>query len=257
MHPVLFQIGPLTIHTYGFFVAMGVLAAIFFAKHEAKRLGMDPEKIVDLCFYVVTAAIAGSRLLYVLTNLRFFIAAPLEIFKIWNGGLVFYGGFIAAVIVAISYIKIQHLPLGKCTDIGALSIPLGHSLGRLGCFSAGCCYGKSCELPWAITFHNPLSLAPLNIPIHPTQLYSFAANLLIFLCLFFFRTHKRYDGQIFWLYVLLYGILRSVIEVYRGDFRGAFIFNTFSISQVFGIGFAFLAVVMLIILQRRSVSKER
>ncbi len=257
MHPVLFKIDGLTVHTYGFFVAMGVLAGILFSKQEAKRLGMDPERIVDLCFYIVIAAIVGSRVLYVFTDVKFFIANPLEMFMLWKGGLVFYGGFVAAVLVAVFYIRRHRLPLGKCADIAALSIPLGHSLGRLGCFSAGCCYGKGCDLPWAVTFHHPLSLAPLHVPIHPTQLYCFIANFLIFLSLFFYRTRKKYDGQLFWLYVLLYGCCRSVIEIYRGDFRGSLILNTLSISQVLGISLAATAVVMLIILSRRPAGKKK
>ncbi len=257
MHPVLFKIDGLTIHTYGFFVAVGILAGIFCARKEAARLGMDPDKIVDLCFYIVIAAIVGSRLLYVFTDLDFFFAAPLEMFKLWKGGLVFYGGFIGAVLVAVFFIYVYHLPLGKCADIAALAIPLGHSLGRLGCFSAGCCYGKICDLPWAVTFHHPLSLAPLHVPIHPTQLYSFAANLLIFLSLFFYRTRKKYDGQLFWLYVFFYGISRSVIEVYRGDFRGVLFFDTLSMSQMMGVGFAVLAAVILIILSGRSAFKKK
>ena len=253
MHPVLFRIGDgLAIHTYGFFVAMGVLAGIFFAKHEAKRLGLDFEKVVDMCFYVIIAAIVGSRLFYVFINMDFFMAAPLEVFKIWTGGLVFYGGFIGAALVVVIYIKIYHLPLGKICDIGALSLPLGHALGRIGCFFAGCCYGKTCQLPWAITFHNPDSLAPLNIPLHPTQLYSSASNLIIFLILLFCRPHKSYDGQLFWMYIILYGINRSIIEIFRGDFRGGEVFGIFSISQTIGLSSALFAVVMLVILGRKN-----
>ena len=101
MHPILFKLGPISIHTYGFFLAMGMLAGIYMARSEARRYNLDPDKIMDLCFYIVIAAIVGSRLLYVITNLEFYISAPIEIFKIWNGGLVFYGGFIGAAIVVI------------------------------------------------------------------------------------------------------------------------------------------------------------
>ena len=255
MYPVLFKIGGgLAIHTYGFFVAMGVMAGIFFAKREAKRLDMDAEKVVDACFYIVIAAIAGSRLFYVFTNMDFFMADPLEIFKIWNGGLVFYGGFIGALVVVILYIKIYHLPLGKFSDIAALSVPLAHCLGRIGCFSAGCCYGKTCQLPWAITFHNPESLAPLNIAIHPTQLYSSASNLFIFLILLFYRPHKAYHGQLFWIYIILYGINRSIIEIFRGDFRGGEVFGIFSISQTIGLSSALIAAVMLVILRKKNLT---
>jgi len=253
MHPVLFKIGNfLTVHTYGFFIALAALAGMFISRYEAKRLGIDPDKVVDACFYVVIAAIVGSRLFYVLTNMDFFISAPLEVFKIWNGGLVFYGGFIGSAAVLIAYLKIYRLPLGKMADIAALALPLGHAVGRIGCFFAGCCYGKICHQPWAIIFKNPDSLAPLYVPLHPTQLYSSGSNFLIFFLIFTFRRFKKFDGQLFWIYLALYGVNRSIIEFFRGDFRGATVLNTFSISQTIGLSSALIAVIMLIILGRKN-----
>lgn len=252
MHPVLFEFGGLTVHTYGFFVALGVLAGIFLARQESIRLGMDADRVVDVCFYIVIAAIVGSRLFYVFTNIKFFIASPVEIFKIWNGGLVFYGGFIGAIMVMIVFIKRYRLDLGKFCDVGAVSLPLGHFLGRIGCFFAGCCYGKTCDLPWDIVFQHPDSLAPLNIALHPTQIYSSISNLIIFLFLFFYRTRKSFDGQLFWIYVIFYGINRSIIELFRGDYRGGDIFGLLSISQTIGIMSVVIAVIMLVILGRKK-----
>jgi len=252
MHPVLFKFGQVTIHTYGFFIALAALAGMFVARFEAKRLDLDPDKVVDACFYVVVAAIVGSRLFYVITNIELFTSAPLDVFKIWNGGLVFYGGFIGSALTLIAYLKIYHLPLGKMADISALALPLGHTLGRIGCFFAGCCYGKICHHPWAITFKNPDSLAPLFVQLHPTQLYSSASNFLIFLLIFSLRRFKKYDGQLFWIYCVFYGINRSIIEVFRGDFRGGTVLNTFSISQTIGLSSALVAVIMLIILGRKN-----
>ncbi|MFP4573104.1 MAG: prolipoprotein diacylglyceryl transferase, partial [Desulfobacterales bacterium] len=174
MFPVIFQYGKFALHTYGFFIALGVLAAILMVRSEGKRLGLDPNRLTDLCFYLVIASILGSRLFFVVLNYEYFIQAPLDVFKIWSGGLVFYGGFIIGFATAISLVHVYRLPLGKIADIAGLAIPLGHFFGRLGCFSAGCCYGKSCELPWAVTFSHPEALAPLNAAIHPTQLYSAA-----------------------------------------------------------------------------------
>ena len=250
MFPVIFQFGDLTVYTYGFFVAVGVLTAIFFARCEAARVGVDPDRIMDLCFYLVIAAILGSRLFFVLLNLDYFMAAPLDIFKIWSGGLVFYGGFIAAFATALALIRAYRLPLGKTADIAALALPLGHFLGRLGCFSAGCCYGETCELPWAVSFAHPESLAPLHTPLHPTQLYSAAANLFIFLVLFAFRKRKRFAGQLLLFYLVLYGVLRSIIEIFRGDDRGAHIFNIFSVSQALGLSVAFFSIVALVMIRR-------
>ncbi|NOY69467.1 MAG: prolipoprotein diacylglyceryl transferase [Deltaproteobacteria bacterium] len=257
MHPILFHFGIFTIYTYGFFIALGVISGITLAKSEAGRIGIDPDKIMDLCFYIILFSIIGARLFYVATNLDFFSHYPIEIIKIWNGGLVFYGGFIAALITAVIVVHIQGLPFSKTADIAGLSVPLGQFLGRLGCLSAGCCYGKACNLPWAITFHNPASLARIGIPLHPTQIYSAVSNLTIFIILFLARKHKRFDGQIFWLYVLMYGVMRSIIEIFRGDFRGAYVFGMLSISQAIGLSMAVLALVMLIVLYIRSKRSRR
>jgi phosphatidylglycerol:prolipoprotein diacylglycerol transferase len=252
MFPVLFEIGPLTIYTYGFFVAAGALAAIAFARNRARPAGLDPEKITDLCFYIVIAAIIGSRIFYVAINFDYFVKEPLEVFKIWSGGLVFYGGFIAALITALIYIRSHGLALGKVADIAALAIPLGHFFGRLGCFFAGCCYGKSCDLPWAVEFTDPHALAPLNVPIHPTQLYSAAANLVIFAVLTAInKKHekgkkKHFDGQLFLYYVLFYGVARFVIEIFRGDERGTFPADLLSVSQTMGLAAAAVSLAMLI-----------
>lgn len=254
MHPVLFTCCGLTVHTYGFFLALGILAAIFLSRKEAVRLGVDPDKITDACFYVVIGAIVGSRLFYVATNPSEFMTDPLEIVKIWKGGLVFYGGFIGAVVVVLVYIRMHRLPVGKCADIAAIGIPLGHFFGRLGCFSAGCCYGKACHLPWAVTFRHPESLAPLHIPLHPTQIYESLANLAVFLLIFAFRKSKQYDGQLFWIYIAIYGVNRSIIETFRADFRGGTFFNLLSVSQTIGLGFAAAAVIMLVILGRKNAA---
>jgi len=127
----------------------------------------------------------------------------------------------------------------------APSIAVGQFLGRIGCFAAGCCYGKICDLPWAIVFNNPDSLAPVGIPLHPTQLYHAFSNLIIFLFLWFYRTRKKFAGQLFWLYILLYGITRAFVEVFRGDFRGHVCFGVLSISQVVGLTMAIIAIIVL------------
>ena len=256
MYPVLLKIGNFSLYTYGLFIAVSFIVGIIVARHEAGRLEEDQDKIMDLCFYVLLAAIVGSRLFYVLTNLEMFVSDPLEILRIWNCGLVFYGGFIAALITAIIYLKKKKMLLFKTADIMAPPLAIGHAIGRMGCFFAGCCYGNACDLPWAVIFTNPDSLAPVNIAVHPTQLYSFVANLLIFIFLWFFRKRKRYDGQLFWIYVFLYGVSRFLIEIFRGDFRGDFLFEVLSISQVIGAFMALISVIMLILFRRRELKAK-
>ena len=210
---------------------------------------------MDLSFYILIGAVIGSRLFYVFTDLGTFISDPLEFFRFWNGGLVFYGGFIMAVIVAMIYIKKTGMSLWQTADIMAPGLVAGQAIGRIGCFFAGCCYGKACNLPWAITFNNPDSLAPQGIPLHPTQLYEVFSNLSIFVVLWLLRKKIRFHGQLFWLYVMLYGITRSIVEKYRGDFRGEVIFNIFSISQVIGISMAVVAAIMLIRLSKKRLEE--
>ena len=253
MYPVLFRIGPFAVHTYGVFVAMAFLSAIALALREARREGEDANKILDLCFYVLVAAILGSRVLYVLVNWSTFRHDLLEIVRIWHGGLVFYGGFIGAVITALWYIRRKGLPLLKTLDIMAPSIAFGQFVGRIGCFFAGCCYGKTCDLPWAVTFTHPESLAPKGVPLHPTQLYSSLNSLFIFLVLVGLRRIKGFNGQIFWSYVLLYGVTRSILEHFRGDERGMFVEGMLSTSQLIGLTVAVIAIAIMIILRRRNV----
>ncbi len=254
MFPILFKVNSLVVHTYGFFIALAFLSAIFIAKREARLVGVDPEKIADFIFWVLVAAIIGSRVFYVVIYWdKYFPGDFLDVFKIWEGGLVFYGGFVGAVIIALIYIPRNNLPFWKVSDIITPCIPFGHFLGRLGCFSAGCCHGKTCELPWAVVYTNADSLAPLGVPVHPTQLYESFCNLLIFAFILFYKRYKKFDGQVFLTYVIIYAITRSVIEVFRGDFRGDEFLGILSTSQTIASVLFIIAVVLMAFLYKRSV----
>ena len=252
MHPVLVNFGKVTVYTYGFLIAVGFIVGILLAKKEAARRGQNPEVVMDLAFYIIISAIVGSRLFYVFTTPDIYLKNPLEFFKIWNGGLVFYGGFIMALLTVIVYVHIKRLPLWDTADILAPSIAIGQFFGRLGCFSAGCCYGRICDLPWAVTFRNPDSLAPIGLPLHPTQLYHAGGNLAIFCLLWSIRKKTRFSGQLFWTYVSIYGATRAFLEIYRNDFRGHVFFEFFSISQVIGVTMAITGILMLVMLKRKN-----
>jgi phosphatidylglycerol:prolipoprotein diacylglycerol transferase len=254
MYPILFKIGPLTIHTYGVILAIAFLTGISLAVRQAKVEGEDPEKIFDLCFYIVLAAILGSRLLFVLINYRFYLENPLNILKLWKGGLVFYGGLLGALAVGSWYIKRHQLPLWKLADILAPSIAVGQAIGRLGCFAAGCCYGKETDVAWAVTFADPYCLAPTGISRHPTQLYSSGTALLIFFLLLIVYRFHRFRGQVFWSYVALYSVGRFILEYFRTDERGviSLLGQTLSTSQFIS-GIAFVAAIaMLLFLRKRT-----
>ena len=256
MYPVLIKIGPVTIHTYGFLIATGFLVALGLAMRQAKKADVSRDKLTDLAFYVLLAAIAGARLFFILTNLRYYMSNPLDMVKIWEGGLVFYGGLIFAVPTAIWYIRKSGLPAWKTFDIFAPSIAIGHAIGRIGCFCAGCCYGRPAEgIPWAVIFTNPASLAIRGVPLHPTQLYESAAEFLNFLFLVTVRRKQTFDGQIFWLYVMNYSIIRSVVELFRGDEIRGFIVPGFSISQ--GISCLLFASAVFMLLRLRKAARTR
>lgn len=246
MHPILVNFGSFTLYTYGFFLAMGFLAAVWFSKRNARFYDLKPDDISDLFFVILISGIVGARLLYVIINFDDFKASPLDIFKLWNGGLVFFGGFMGAVAASIVTIRIKNLPFFKTADTIAPGVALGHGIGRLGCFFAGCCYGRQCDLPIAVQFSHPDSLAPLHVPLHPTQIYMVAANLILFLILIFLQRRKRFHGMIFLSYIILYSVFRFIIEFFRGDFRGDFYFEFLSVSQGIGILAIVIAVAAMV-----------
>jgi phosphatidylglycerol:prolipoprotein diacylglycerol transferase len=232
MHPVLFKLGPLTIHTYGFLVALGFMVGLAVAVKQAKRENIPADKILDLGFYILLAAIIGSRLFFILINLGHYMKNPLDVFKIWEGGLVFYGGVLLAIPTVIWYVKKNSLGIWSTADLFAPSIAIGHSFGRLGCFAAGCCYGKTAHsLPWGIIFTDPECLAPTNVLLHPTQLYESAGEMVNFLILIALRKHKSFNGQLFMTYLLLYSVLRFIVEFFRGDVNRGFLIANISVSQ--------------------------
>src|SRR5215471_13203328 len=247
--------GTITIYTYGVLLAAAYLLGLQLALTRAKARGLDSTKVMDLGIYIIISALVGAKLLLLVTDFQTFKSNPAELFNLLREGGVFYGGLIVAVLVALWYIRRVGLPLWTTCDVFAPGIALGHVIGRLGCFFAGCCFGRPTTVPWAITFRDPLAAAnvgtPLNIPLHPTQLYEAGAELLILLLLLATeRTGRRFAGRTFWLYMLLYSVSRFIIEFYRGDDRGTV--GMFSTSQFISILLAPLAIVMLVWLSRSA-----
>lgn len=252
MHPVLISIGRFHIYTYGVMIALGLLVGVLLARHQAAKEGIHPDKIVDITFYVILAALAGSRLVFVLMNLQEYAHDPIAAIKIWEGGLVFYGGLLPGVAVGLWYIKRIGLPLWQVADIFAPSIAIGHAFGRIGCFFAGCCYGTASSLPWAVTFTDHRGLAPLGIALHPTQLYSSLTLFLIFGFLIVLRIRKKFHGELFCSYVLVYSMARFLLEFLRGDPRGSVLGGMLSTSQAIGIPLVGISIVMLLYLRKRG-----
>jgi len=254
MSPILFRLGSLNIYAYGFFLALGFIVGLIFAVLKAKKEGVPFEHVANLFFYTVLSAIFGSRLLFILVNLDLYRQNPLQMFKVWEGGLVFYGGLILAVGVSIWYMRWHRLPFWKLADLFSPSIAIGLFFGRLGCFFAGCCYGKETSLPWGVVFTDPSSLAPLHLPLHPVQLYEAGGNLALFFFLKWREKIKAFDGEIFWLLILLYAMIRFFVEMVRGDPRGSLFHGLFSTSQGIGI---FLGIVSLFMLFYLRIKQRR
>ena len=253
MYPILIEFGFFKIFTYGLLVATGFLVAILLASSRAEKEGLDSQKVLDLCFYVMVSALLGARLLYVIVEYRYFLDSPLEIFKFWKGGLVFYGGLILGVLISLWYLKRNQMPMWKTADLLAPSIALGQLIGRWGCFFAGCCFGKKTDVAWGITFTDPRSLAPLEISLHPTQVYLSLNAVFIFIFLMWLSKRKVFDGQILWSYGILYSIGRFVIEYFRGDDRGFPVEQVLSTSQFVGVFVFSFSAFMLLTLYRKSL----
>ncbi len=220
MHPILLKIGPITIYTYGFMIAVGFMIGISLASRQAQKEKIDPAIISDLGFYILISAILGSRLFFGIVYWRDFVDNPLRIIRIWEGGLIFFGGLIAATLTMLYFIRKKGLKLMQTLDILAPSAAIGQGIGRLGCLAAGCCFGKPTNLDWAITFTDPRCLAPIGAALHPTQILASADLFLIFGLLCLVRRFKKFQGQIVASYLVFISIHRFFIEFLRGDDRG-------------------------------------
>jgi phosphatidylglycerol:prolipoprotein diacylglycerol transferase len=251
MHPDLFSIGPLTIPTYGFFVALGFSVALLVTVKIGKARGFESTQIMDMGFIIILCAIIGSRLGYVLLNPSPYIHHPLDIFKTWEGGLVFSGGLVFVVLVMTWYVRRHKLPFWSMADLWAPAIAIGQAIGRIGCFMAGCCYGKPTDVEWCVIFTHPKSLAPHDICLHPTQLYSSLAGFIIFAILMLLTTKKRFDGQVFIWLVILHSSARLFIERFRGDYRGLIPGTEMSVTQLITLLLLIAAVVTLFVVKSR------
>lgn len=255
MYPELFNIGPITVYTYGLLLAASYLLGLQFARYRGRKWGLDDKRILDLGIYIIIAALVGAKLLLLVTDYQHIPTTVAELSSFLRSAGVFYGGLISAIVVAFWYIYTHRLPFWTTCDAFAPAIALGHVTGRLGCFAAGCCYGRPTNVPWAVVFNNQSAAAtvgtPLGIPLHPTQLYESGAELLILIVLLATEKRgRRFPGRTFWLYMILYAVSRYIIEFYRGDPRGT-IFGL-STSQFISLLLGPLAIAMLIWLSRTT-----
>ncbi len=255
MYPVLFKLGPLTIHTYGLLVALGLIIGLFTIRALSESSGIRPGDVTDIAFSMIIWGIIGSRAAYVLLNLNYYLAHPIDIIKIWQGGLVFSGGLVLSIIALTFHIRKKGLNFWETCDLFSIGVAIGQAIGRLGCFSAGCCYGKPADIPWSVVFKNPDSLAPLNIPLHPTQLYHALSSFIIFLILLILRRKRKFQGQVFIWFLILHSTGRLLIERFRGDWRGFIPGTQMSVTQLITLLVLIGAIVLLFIKKPKEEKK--
>lgn len=234
MHPILFEVGGHAVHTYGVLLGSGLFGGIALGAWLGRRDGMKADWFWDIGILIVISSIIGARLEYVRTRWEWFVEHPGQILTLADGGLVFYGGLIGAMLAVVAYALFRGLPLRRVFDVYAAPIPLGHALGRVGCVAAGCCYGAPTDLPWAITYPEG-SAAPAGVPVHPVQLYEAGFDAILGVSLLLIPGLR--PGRRFAAFLVLYPAFRAFNELFRGDqvrgFVGA-ISNAQAISLVLG-----------------------
>ncbi|MFH1018279.1 MAG: prolipoprotein diacylglyceryl transferase [Pseudomonadota bacterium] len=220
MWPALFHIGSFRVPSYGVMLGIGILLGIHLARRRALKENIDPALIESLAFWVVLMCVLGARFAYTFVeHSDYYPYHPIEFFYFWNGGLAFSGSLVAAVLTTWVFCRTHALSFWRAVDLLTPPVALGLVFGKLGCFLAGCCYGRVCDLPWGVTFNNPTSLAdPKGLPLHPTQIYEAASWLLLFAVLSLFqRRSSRRPGEVFFLFGISYGIVRFFLEFLRAD----------------------------------------
>jgi phosphatidylglycerol:prolipoprotein diacylglycerol transferase len=243
-------------------IALAFLAGLWTATRRARRENISAERIADVTLWLMVGTIIGARFVYVTTYWKEeFANQPLsEIFMIQHGGLVYYGGFIGATLAGAIYLRWKQMPFWKTADVLAPSIALGSVFGRVGCLLNGCCYGRPTDVPWAITFTNPqaheLSGTPLNVPLQPTEIYSALFNLALYLFLAWRFRRKKFDGQVFATYLMVYAIFRGIVECYRGDYSNLHYHLGLTPAQWIGVPMLLAGLALALFLSRRAEPKR-
>jgi phosphatidylglycerol---prolipoprotein diacylglyceryl transferase len=255
MAPDLLSIGSITIHTYGLLAVAGIIIAFLVALDLGKTQGLSTQKIMDMGFVALFSAALGSRLFYVLMNFPHYSRYPLDALKIWQGGLVFSGGLLTAILAITWYGRRQGLSPLLIGDLWAPAASIGQAVGDLGCLAAGCCYGKPTHAPWGIVFTDPNSLAPTHLALHPSQIYSSVSGAFIFLTLLLLSSKKMFTGQVFLWFLILHSFSQLFLDRFRGDYRGMFLNTPMTITQSVSLLLltsSVVAVIVLSLLHRES-----
>ena len=257
MFPKLISFGDFFLPSYGLLVALGFFVALQVVVKLSKRAGIDPEKATNLAIYCALTGLLGAKLLMFLFDFRLYREHPEEIFTMstLQAAGVFQGGLVLATAFAFWYMQRNRMPVLATADAFAPGVAIGHAIGRLGCFAAGCCWGAVCDRPWAVTFHNPdaykLVGVPLNVPLHPTQLYEVAAEALLFAYLWQRSKSPHRPGEILGLYLVISSIARFIIEFYRTHQQALPLGGPFSLTQWISLGLLLPGIYLIV---RRPMS---
>ncbi len=220
MFPILITLGPIEIRSYGVMIALAFVGGLIVGVQEARRGGVNPDLIHDFLAYAMLGGILGARLYYVIVSEPlWYLSHPGQILAVWKGGLSIHGGIVGGLLAGIWFTRRRRLGFWRFADLLTPSLILGQAIGRGACILNGCSYGKPApDLAWAIVFTDPHAQAPLGVPLHPTQFYELFTDLGIFLLLWGLRKRAtRFDGQLFLIYGICYGVARFVLEAFRGD----------------------------------------
>jgi phosphatidylglycerol:prolipoprotein diacylglycerol transferase len=251
MHPILFHIGSFTVYSYGLMIALGIVAGVAYLVIQGKReVDLTFDQANALFLYIFLAALIGGKVFLFLEEPRVYFAHVERLLK--GAGFVFYGSFLFSVPTMLWFFKRNKLDTFKMLDIMAITTCLVHMFGRIGCFMAGCCYGNPTTSVFGVSFTDPACYAdPKGVPLHPTQLYEASYIFMVMIFLFYMRSRRKFYGQLFLLYLLLYGAGRIAIEIFRGDQTRGYVFNVISHSQ-----FIAMMIMMLVLLIYWRWSKQ-
>jgi phosphatidylglycerol:prolipoprotein diacylglycerol transferase len=262
MYPKILEIGQITIHTYGLLLAAAFIAGIWITSWNARKKGMNGDSIWNMGLLVIFSALVGSKIILFFSDYGYYSQHLREIFSLstLRSTGVYYGGLLLALGSAFFYIRKRRMPLWATADVVVPGVALGQAIARVGCLSAGCCYGRFSTLPWSITFTSQYANenvgVPLNIPLHPTQIYEAVADLFIFIFLMWRLARKHTTGQILLEYLGLFAFARFVVEFYRGDDRSFMFHDMLSTSQFVAILTIIGSAIAYILLRRLRSTQQ-
>ncbi|HEY3411616.1 MAG TPA: prolipoprotein diacylglyceryl transferase [Armatimonadota bacterium] len=248
MHPILFQLGPIRVYSFGVMVMLGFLAAAWWATRSGARRGISPETVMDAALFIFVPAMVFARLLFVALNYRDYHSLA-EIAMVWQGGMSFHGGLLGGVLGGMYFCRLRKISAWDLADVVAPGIAIGYAIGRIGCFLNGCCYGSECHLPWAMRFPDLNYPGMLTPPSHPAMLYSSIAGLLMFGILTAVDKRRKYAGQTFLTFLVLYCVYRFLIEYVRAGVTAVVAVDGLTQAQIASV---VIALVALAVAFRRS-----